>query len=61
MAGADSGGAVSFDERSVFLLKDGDWLYVAPDENYESSVDIVSMRKYKKTARTEKPKGATQR
>lgn len=61
MAGAECGGAVSFDERSIFLLKDGEWLYKAPDENYDSSVDVISKRRYNRTARVDKPKGATQR
>ncbi|CAM9477866.1 unnamed protein product, partial [Laminaria digitata] len=61
MAGADCGGAVSFDERSIFLLKDGEWLYRAPDEDYESSVNVVSKRRYNRVERVDKPKGADTR
>lgn len=61
MAGADCGGAVSFDERSIFLLKDGEWLYRAPDEDYEASVNVVSKRRYNRVERVDKPKGSDTR
>lgn len=61
MAGADCGGAVSFDERSIFLLEDGQWLYREADEDYEASVDVVSKRRYKRAARMDKPKGTPTR
>lgn len=60
MAGADCGGAVSFDERSIFLLEDGKWLYREADEEYEASVDVVSKRRYNRATRIDKPKGASQ-
>ena len=61
MAGADCGGAVSFDERSIFLLKDGEWLYRAPDQDYKASVNVVSKRRYNRVERVDKPKGVDTR
>lgn len=61
MAGDESGSAVTFDERSIFLLKDGEWLYKSPDNSYETSVNVVSKRQYNRTARMDTPKGRSQR
>lgn len=65
MAGAKGDGAVSFDERSIFLLHedggDGEWLYKAPDANYKESVNVISKRKYNSTAKTDKPSGFSAR
>ncbi|CAB1102559.1 unnamed protein product [Ectocarpus sp. CCAP 1310/34] len=62
MAGAKVGGAVSFDERSVFVLTDdGEWLYRAPDANYKESVNVISKRKYNAAAKTDRPSGFSAR
>lgn len=62
MASAKGDGAVSFDERSIFLLtEEGEWLYKAPDANYEESVNVISKRKYNATAKTDKPSGFSAR
>lgn len=58
MAGADCGRAVSFDEKSVFLLKDGVWYYREADKEYEASVELISKRRYQRAAKADKPKGA---
>lgn len=62
MASAKGDGAVSFDERSVFLRDDeGEWKYKAPDANYKESVNVISKRKYSATAKTDKPSGFSPR
>lgn len=62
MASAQGDGAVSFDERSIFLLnEEGEWLYKAPDANYKESVNVISKRKYRGTAKTDKPSGFSAR
>ncbi|CAM9185777.1 unnamed protein product [Ascophyllum nodosum] len=60
MSGAQRGGAVSFDERSLFVRQDGQWLYRAADKDYQPSVDVISKRRFNKTARIDKPKGSPQ-
>lgn len=57
MADAEGGGAVSFDERSVFLLENDKWLYLKPDETYEESIEVISERTYNRATRVDKPKG----
>ncbi|CAM9458856.1 unnamed protein product [Hapterophycus canaliculatus] len=62
MSSAKGDGAVSFDERSVFLRDgQGEWLYKAPDANYKESVNVISKRKYNATAKTDKPSGFSAR
>jgi len=62
LAGAKGDGAVQFDERSIFLLsEEGEWLYRAPDANYKESVNVISKRKFKATAKTDKPSGFSAR
>eukprot|EP00752_Nemacystus_decipiens_P007279 g6515.t1 len=62
MASAKGDGAVSFDERSIFLLtEEGEWLYQAPDPDYKESVNVISKRKYNAAAKTDKPSGFSAR
>lgn len=62
LAGAKGDGAVQFDERSIFLLsEEGEWLYRAPDANYKESVNVISKRKFKAAAKTDKPSGFSAR
>lgn len=61
MTGAQRGGAVSFDERSLFVRQDGRWLYRSADKDYQPSVDIISKRRLNRTGGIEKPKEMPQR